>query len=380
MNRDDVRARNAIDQLAQLQRAQGADWSDDAEWGDQDEGEREPPVTLAQWLERELPEPDRLLGHLLTTTCRALLVGPTGLGKTMFGIAIAVALPDGNGFLHWDAGRKCRVLYIDGEMSARLMKQRLREAADRIGSVPDGLIIISKEDYPEMPPLNLPVGQKWLDNFVKKHAPIDLIIFDNVQALLAGDQSKEESWSPMLPWVRSLTRRSIGQIWFHHTGHDEARSYGTKTREWQMDTVILMERVETSDADLAFTLKFTKARERTPENRDDFEAVTMSLVDDQWTVGKSTDKTNNRPSSHTQRLAVDALISLAAEYGEPLPTTMGLPAGIRAIPIALFKNEVLARGIVDGESKNPRARFRELLSGLRFAISPLKGTDTSGRF
>ena len=65
----------------------------------------------------------------------------------------------------------------------------------------------------------------------------------------------------ILPYVRSMTRRSIGQIWFHHTGHDESRSYGTKAREWQMDIVALMERVDLPGADLAFTLKFTKARE-----------------------------------------------------------------------------------------------------------------------
>ena len=28
----------------------------------------------------------------------------------------------------------------------------------------------------------------------------------------------------------------------HHTGYEENHSYGTKTREWQMDTVILMQK------------------------------------------------------------------------------------------------------------------------------------------
>jgi AAA domain-containing protein len=83
-----------------------------------------PPLTLAEWLARDLPEPDRLLGDLLTTTSRVLIVGPTGLGKTMFGLAVAMVLVTNKAFLHWKAGRKCRVLYVDGEMSARLMKRR----------------------------------------------------------------------------------------------------------------------------------------------------------------------------------------------------------------------------------------------------------------
>ena len=53
-----------------------------------------------------------------------------------------------------------------------------------------------------------------------------------------------------------------------------------------MDTVILMERVDVPGADLSFSLKFTKARERTPENRADFEPVTMSLRDDKSTHTK----------------------------------------------------------------------------------------------
>src|SRR6478672_9367364 len=74
-----------------------------------------PPLTLAEWLDRDLPEPDRVLGDLLSTTSRVLIVGPTGLGKTMFGIATAMAMAEGQAFLHWKAGRKCRVLYVDGE-------------------------------------------------------------------------------------------------------------------------------------------------------------------------------------------------------------------------------------------------------------------------
>ena len=140
-----------------------------------------------------------------------------------------------------------------------------------------------QEDYAEMQPLNTQKGQSWFDAFIEMHGPFDLIIFDNVQALLAGNMKEEEQWAAILPWVRSLTRRSIGQIWFHHTGHDESKSYGSKAREWQMDVVAIMERVEIPGADLAFTLKFTKARDRSPENRQDFEPVTMSLQDGQWT-------------------------------------------------------------------------------------------------
>jgi SpoVK/Ycf46/Vps4 family AAA+-type ATPase len=77
----------------QFQQAEKRYWQNQRTNGpDPDATEKPPPLTLAEWLARDLPEPDRLLGDLLTATCRVLIVGPTGLGKTMFGLAVAMAL------------------------------------------------------------------------------------------------------------------------------------------------------------------------------------------------------------------------------------------------------------------------------------------------
>jgi hypothetical protein len=247
------------------------------------EQEAAKPLTLAEWLERDIPEADYLLGSLLSTSTRAMLVAPTGLGKTNLGLAIAFAVAEGSALMHWRAGRKARVLFVDGEMSQRGLRRTLRNTVKRARATPDGLMILSKADFEDMPPLNTPQGQAWIDTFITKHGPFDLIIFDNIQALLVGSMKEEEGWADILPWVRSLTRRSIGQMWVHHTGHDESKSYGSKAREWQLDTVMMLERIPNAEDMLTFTLKFTKARERTPENKDDFETGTITLVNDVWT-------------------------------------------------------------------------------------------------
>ena len=226
-----------------------------------------PVPRLKEWLDRELPESDFLCGTWLSTTSRVLLTGPTGLGKTMLGVAVALTIAGGAKFLHWGAGHACHVLYVDGEMSRREMQRRLCEEGLRSGIEPDTLFVLSKEDFDEMPPLNTDAGQAWMNVKIEETKP-DLIIFDNIQALVSGDHGKEESWTPVLPWMRSLTKQHIAQIWLHHTGHNEGHSYGTKTREWQMDTCILLKRVESEDDDLIFSLEFTKARQRTPENRE----------------------------------------------------------------------------------------------------------------
>ena len=131
-----------------------------------------------------------------------------------------------------------------------------------------------------------------------------------------------------------------------------------------MDVVGLMERIKDTSDDIAFTVTFTKARERNPENSADFEPVTISLRGDEWLHGK-VEKVINRPMSDRQQLAFEALTSLAAEHGEPLPTTFKLPPNTLAVSVTAFKTELLARGVVNAEASNPRARLDEIIGALK---------------
>ena len=241
-------------------------------------------LTLADWLCRDIPIADNLMGELLNTTSRFMLIAATGLGKTNFAVAMAFAMADGAEFLHWRGGRPARVLFVDGEMSRRVMKKRLADAARRHGGTPETIFVLCREDVEEMPPLNSSAGQTYIDAKIKDLGGVDFTFFDNVQSLLVGDMKDEISWQETLPWIKRLTKWRIGQCWVHHTGLEKSRGYGTSTREWQMDTVAIMEAVESAESDIAFTLKFPKARERDPNNRADFEPVVITLANDQWTV------------------------------------------------------------------------------------------------
>jgi hypothetical protein len=255
-----------------------------------------------------------------------MIISATGLGKTNLCLALAFAIALGHDFLHWRADREARVLYIDGEMSKRLMKARLADAARRAGAVPDNLFVLCRDDLQHMAPLNTPEGQQLIEELIEKVGGVDLVIFDNVQSLLAGDMKDEEPWQDTLPWIRSLTNRAIGQLWVHHTGHDETRSYGTKTREWQLDTVILLKRIENSDADIGFTLDFTKSRERAPHNRPDFERVNVTLKNDCWHADPAVRNTSAKPPPPKARVFYDALLDALASRGTSRPQSANRPS------------------------------------------------------
>src|SRR5262249_40440347 len=156
-----------------------------------------------------------IMGHWLTTTSRVLLTAATGLGKTNFGLALALRCAAGKGFLHWIARRPLRVLYIDGEMSRRLLKERMFAEVARLGCHPETFFALSREDVENLAPLNTPEGQAWVDALIKKIGGIDLVIFDNIMCLTVGDMKDPEPWQQTLPWVLDLTKAAVGQIWIH---------------------------------------------------------------------------------------------------------------------------------------------------------------------
>lgn len=304
------------------------------------------PLTLGQWTARDVPKPDYLLGHIFTTTTRAMLSADTGLGKTHLGFAMGFAMAAGKNFCHWQGRRPARVLIIDGEMSAELVKARLADAERRIGERPVTLFVLCREDFPDMQPLDTPAGQAWLDDLIDYYK-IDFVILDNVMALTAGDLKDEESWKPVIEWMKSLTKRRVGCLWIHHTGYDKSRAYGTSTRAWQLDTVIVGEKIDNAaDADLAMKITFTKARQRTPDTRDDFEPVDIRLIADQW---QSTAASRQRKPPKNSNVAVAALREAVEAVGEKVPGMAGVPSGTSGVKLNTWRGYFYKHVPVDAE-------------------------------
>src|SRR5688500_9171477 len=93
------------------------------------------PISASDLLLADLPPRPAILAPLLHEPRPMLLHAPRGLAKPYLAMAAAWAAASGTSFLGWQASRSHRVVYVDGEMAARDMKQRLAT----LGPPPDSL-------------------------------------------------------------------------------------------------------------------------------------------------------------------------------------------------------------------------------------------------
>src|SRR6185437_13319125 len=123
-------------------------------------------LTAAELRAASRPQRSELLPPWLASDTRALVYGPPGIGKSFLALGIAWAVAQGGNqggsFLGWQAPQPRRVLYVDGEMGAAEIGDRLA----LFGPPPDRLCIV---------PHDRPGGER-----------LDLGTEDGIVRLMAG--------------------------------------------------------------------------------------------------------------------------------------------------------------------------------------------------
>ena len=198
---------------------------------------------------------------------------------------------------------------------------------------------------------------------------VGLIVIDTLSRALAGGD--ENSPRDMGLFVHHCDRLRLATgahvMAVHHAGKDESKgARGHSLLRSASDTEIeIIAHGETSIA--------TVTKQRDHESGDAFAFRLISVE-----IGKGQASCVAEPVeierhelkraphlSDRQRLALDALISLAAEHGEKLPASFQLPDRLRAVPIETWRAELYARGIIDKDGSNPRRAFADLRDALK---------------
>jgi len=202
-----------------------------------------------------LPPNRPILDPILSTKSLALLYGPRGLGKTFVALGIARAAAAGESFLGWRASRPHRVAYIDGEMAAVEMQQRLAS----LGPPPPTLRFMLT-DLNRGPALDL-AHHDSQHRLMACWGDPELVVLDNLASLAGLRTGDPDRWHELHRFLMVQRQWGRGVLMVHHA-NKQGLQRGSSRREDILDLVMAMRRPWgwTPADGTRFEIHFEKAR------------------------------------------------------------------------------------------------------------------------
>lgn len=153
----------------------------------------------------ELPPRELILSPWLPEKGLAMIFAERGIGKTWIALNLAYCMASAGSFLRWYATQTRRVLYIDGEMPGRVLKDRLELIIESTPFTIDGdnIKFIAADFQPNgLPDLVSEEGQKFYDEHITW---ADVVIVDNLSTVCRGLKENEaDSFSLLVECPGSL--------------------------------------------------------------------------------------------------------------------------------------------------------------------------------
>jgi putative DNA primase/helicase len=190
-------------------------------------------LSAADLLAADLAPRDELLGSLLASDTAALVWGPAGIGKSFFALSIAWAVASGGSFLGWQSPRPHRVLYVDGEMGATSLRERLA----LFGPPPAGLAL-SAHDLGGGPILDL-TETLGLKRLMAAWDDPELVVLDTLGSLAGLRSGDPERWDRLQRFLMHQRKHRRAVLLVHHANKAGAMR-GTTRREDALDLVMAL--------------------------------------------------------------------------------------------------------------------------------------------
>ncbi len=241
-------------------------------------------VPLDKFLGLEFPPRPKIVDPWLDAQGLYMLHSRRGTGKTMLGLYLAYATASGGSLFSWTIPEPRGVLYVDGEMPAVVLQERLACIASSVDYECQAPLQIITPDLQELgiPDLTQTEGQNAINEHIDDS--IALVMLDNLSALCrTGEENSAESWQPMQTWALDLRKHGKSVLFMHHSGKSGLQR-GTSRREDVLDAVIKLRQPSNySQQDgCVFELHFEKARGLHGEAVAPFEARLTETLDGRW--------------------------------------------------------------------------------------------------
>jgi putative DNA primase/helicase len=206
-------------------------------------------------LAKDLPPRSDVLAPLLASDTAALVYGPAGIGKSFFALGVAWAVASGGSFLGWQAPQPRRVLYVDGELGAAELCERLA----LFGPPPERLML-SAHGLGGGPLLDLSEEAGIVRLMAAWHDP-ELVVLDALSTLAGLGTGDPERWDRLQRFLLHQRRHHRAVLMVHHANR-EGELHGTSRRENALDLMMALRRPqeELATGNARFEVHFEKTR------------------------------------------------------------------------------------------------------------------------
>jgi AAA domain len=208
-----------------------------------------------------------------------------------------------------------------------------------------------------------------------KGNPLAVVVIDTLNRSLAGSESDDKDMAAYIRAADAIHRDfGCAVIIIHHCGIDATRPRGHTSLAGAVDAqlavkrdaadniVVTVERMKDGPEGDTVVSRLEPLDVGTDTDGDIISSCVTLPVEGE--TARTSAAATTRKLSDRQRLALEALAEAAISLGKAPPASFGLPAGLLAVPIGAWRDEIYRRGILDRDAKNPREDFRRVRNQL----------------
>ena len=236
------------------------------------------------------------MNPILSTRSFNQIYGWYESGKTIFGLALSIAMSSGNKFLDWECDNKIPSIYVESELPGDVFKSyrwsilqgylddgKKFNAANHFTLTHDDLtnagfqygfksIAVAKQHGKDAAKDYGRKGREiLLDLFMKikqRTGKAPFYFLDNMSRLATFDENKQPDWEPFINWGIDLKNKGIPGCFLHHANKGEGKgSSGSSFIGRLLDTSIQLTKLEDDyrfkmpgNKNLQSSIRFDKSR------------------------------------------------------------------------------------------------------------------------
>jgi hypothetical protein len=255
---------------------------------------------MPDFLKCSIPKRSMIMSPWLKEGSLACIYSKRGVGKTWLGLSIALAVTGKVSIAgQWRAVTPASCLYVDGEMGADELRDRIRLLLPEDNGGEHQIWLWSREltrAYGRIAP-NL-TDENWrraIHMFLRKRPDIRVLILDNLSSLAPyRNENIKDTWDPIGQWQLSLRADRIAVIFMHHA-NKQGGQRGTSGLEDYLDVSIVLDQPENKvpTDKLRLNVRYMKTRSIYGKDAAPFSMMlTKCGYSMKWVIANSMKKSN----------------------------------------------------------------------------------------